>query len=176
VQQDEVDALVEGWERDGLAPSLIAGLELSKRMSRLSGLIEQELRTELAALGLTYADFDVLAALRRAGEPYRLRPSELTRALVLTSGGTSNVLHRLTKAGHVERSADADDGRARWVQLTPTGLDVALTALKVSGKVHADLFADVPLETVRAAADALREVFLARRSHRPRPARPPHPV
>jgi DNA-binding MarR family transcriptional regulator len=170
VQQDEVDALVEGWERDGLEPSLIATLELSKRMSRLSDLVEQELRTELADLGLTYADFDVLAALRRAGEPYRLKPSELTRALVLTSGGTSNVLLRLAKAGHVERSADAEDGRSRWVQLTPSGLDLAMTALKASGKVHTDLFADVPAETVRAAADALRDVILARRrSPRPRP-------
>ncbi|GAA4587142.1 MarR family transcriptional regulator [Planotetraspora phitsanulokensis] len=143
-----------------MEPHVVAWLELSKRVSRVGGLLEQATRTSIAELGLTYAEFDVLAALRRAGEPYRLKPSELTRSLFLTSGGTSNVLQRLAAAGHIEREADAEDARSRWVRLTEEGLRVTEAALDASVRAHAEVLRDVPEDAVRQAADALREVLL----------------
>jgi DNA-binding MarR family transcriptional regulator len=156
--RDEVDALVPAWEAE-LPPDAVATLELGKRLARLSGLFEQAIRTELGELGLTYAEFDVLVALRRAGEPYRLKPSELSRSLFLTSGGISNVLQRLASAGYVERGASLGDGRSRWVQLTPEGHETTVKALDASGRAHREVVADVPDATVRRAADALREVL-----------------
>ncbi|MEU7741606.1 MarR family transcriptional regulator [Nonomuraea sp. NPDC049158] len=161
MKHDDVDAMVPRWQDSGLSSSLIADLELSKRMSRLNMLFETAIKAELADLGLTYAEFDVLAALARTGPPHQLKPSDLTKSLYLTSGGTSNVLQRLTTAGYVERAANAGDARSRWVQLTPEGLSLANTALEVSGKAHEEVMAGVPEETVRKAADALREVLLA---------------
>jgi DNA-binding MarR family transcriptional regulator len=128
-------------------------------MSRLHLLFEQAIKAELAALGLTYAEFDVLAALARTEPPYRMKPSELSKGLLLTSGGTSNVLQRLTAAGYVEREANAGDARSRWVQLTAEGREVAAKALEVSSRAHEEVLAGVPEEVVRAAADALREVL-----------------
>lgn len=160
MHKDEVDALVPGWERDQIPASLIAALELSKRISRIGGLFEQATKAELAELGLTYAEFDVLAALHRAGPPHRLKPSELSKALFLTSGGTSNVLQRLETAGYVERAANPGDARSRWVQLTAEGRSVVVTALTASGRAHAEVMSGVPEESVRQAADALREVLL----------------
>ncbi|WP_157995893.1 MarR family winged helix-turn-helix transcriptional regulator [Thermomonospora amylolytica] len=158
---DEIDGLVPVWERDGLSPSLIANLELGKRASRLALLLEQALRPDLAELGLTYAEFDVLATLRRVGEPYRLKPGDLARALLLTTGGISNMLQRLERAGHVERESDTGDKRSRWVRLTPEGLRVCEAALEMSGRVYEDMLSGVPDETVRRAADALRDVLVA---------------
>jgi DNA-binding MarR family transcriptional regulator len=156
--RDEVDALVPAWAAE-LSPELVATLELSKRVSRIGGLFEQAVRTELGELGLTYAEFDVLAALHRAGEPYRLTPSELSRSLFLTSGGISNVLQRLTAAEYVERGANPGDGRSRWVRLTEEGREVARKALDASGRAHLEVMSGVPDEAVREAADALREVL-----------------
>ncbi|WP_203975119.1 MarR family winged helix-turn-helix transcriptional regulator [Planotetraspora silvatica] len=158
-ERDEVDALVPAWE-SSMEPHIVAWLELSKRVSRVGGLLEQAIRNALAELGLTYAEFDVLAALRRAGEPYRLKPSELTRSLFLTSGGTSNVLQRLTAAGHVEREADTGDARSRWVRLTEEGVRVTEAALAASVRAHGEILRDVPEDAVRQAADALRELLL----------------
>lgn len=156
--RDEVDALVPGWEAE-LPADVVTTLELGKRLARLAGQFEQAIRTELGELGLTYAEFDVLVALRRAGEPYRMKPSELSRSLFLTSGGISNVLQRLASAGYVERGANPGDGRSRWVQLTPAGHETTVTALDASGRAHREVVAGVPDETVRRAADALREVL-----------------
>lgn len=156
--EDEVDALVPAWSRSLPAP-LVATLELSKRISRIGGLFEQAIKAELAELGLTYAEFDVLAALHRAGPPHQMKPSELTRSLFLTSGGTSNVLQRLTAAGYVTREADTGDARSRLVQLTAEGKQIAETALAASSRAHTEVMAGVPEESVRQAADALREVL-----------------
>ena len=160
---DEIDALVPAWTAAGFSPGQIATLEFSKRVARLHNLIESALRTELATLDLTYAEFDVLAALYRRGDPYRLRPSELSRALFLTSGGTSNVLQRLTTAGHLERIADPADGRSRWVRLTPKGRELAVTALAAANRVHEGVMSGIPEGSVRQAADILREVLAAMR-------------
>lgn len=163
-----MDALVAQWERDGMSPALIAITELGKRVSLLNQLMEQAVRAELAEIGLTYAEFDVLAALRRGGEPYRLKPSELSRSLFLTSGGTSNVLQRLAQAGYVEREADTGDARSRWVRLTPKGLRIAEEALIAAGHSHEQVMAGVPEPAIRAAADALREItaIVGRRRYR----------
>jgi DNA-binding MarR family transcriptional regulator len=101
----------------------------------------------------------VLAALHRTGEPYHLTPSELSHSLFLTSGGISNVLQRLAAAGYVERGANPDDGRSRWVGLTAEGREVAAKALDASARAHLDVLTGVPDESVRRAADALREVL-----------------
>ncbi|GAA0273701.1 MarR family transcriptional regulator [Actinomadura nitritigenes] len=155
-----MDELAAAWRRDGLGEDVIAMLEVSKRASRIGALVQQALRGELADLGLTYAEFEVLTVLSRAGKPYRLRPSELTRSAFLTSGGTSNVLQRLQKAGYVEREANTGDARSRFVQLTPEGLRVTTLALDASARAHREAMAGVPAEAVRDAADALRDVLL----------------
>ncbi|MBD2898618.1 hypothetical protein amrb99_75900 [Actinomadura sp. RB99] len=159
-RRDEVDELAGAWRRDGLGEDVIAMLEVSKRASRIGALVQQALRGELAELGLTYAEFEVLTVLNRAGTPYRLRPSELTRSAFLTSGGTSNVLQRLQKAGYVEREANTGDARSRFVQLTPEGLRVTTLALDASARAHREAMAGVPAEAVRDAADALRDILL----------------
>ncbi|MGN9836679.1 MarR family winged helix-turn-helix transcriptional regulator [Nonomuraea sp. H19] len=158
MKPDEIDALVPRWQKAGMSSSLIATLELSKRTARLNLLFEQAVKAGLAELGLTYAEFDVLVALSRA-EAYRMKPSELSKSLLLTSGGTSNVLLRLTAAGYVERAANTGDARSRWVQLTAEGQRMAAAALDASGEAHEELTAGIPEEAVRQAADALREVL-----------------
>lgn len=158
--QDEIDALAVAWRAE-LEPRAVTVLELSKRVARIGGLIERAVRAELDELGLTYAEFDVLAALVRAGEPYRMRPSELSRSLLLTTGGISNVLHRLGRAGYVSRESHRDDGRSRWVTLTDDGERLARMALAASNRAHADLMRDVPDPVARNAADALRQVLLS---------------
>ncbi|WP_067455729.1 MarR family winged helix-turn-helix transcriptional regulator [Actinomadura macra] len=158
--RDEVDVLAAAWRRDGVSEPLIAMLEVGKRAQRVGLLLQQALRGGLAEYGLTYAELEVLTILRRAGEPYRLRPSELTKSALLTSGGTSNVLQRLQKAGYVEREADTGDARSRFVQLTSEGLRISEQAAKMAGRVHEEVMAGLPPEVVREAADALREILV----------------
>lgn len=75
------------------------------------------------AHGLRRGEFDVLATLRRAGKPYALSPTELYRAMMVSSGGMTNRLDRLEKSGLVRRRRSHEDRRAVIVELTNEGLE-----------------------------------------------------
>jgi DNA-binding MarR family transcriptional regulator len=79
----------------------------------------------------------------------------------LSSGGTSNVLRRLTEAGLITREADPQDARSSWVQLTGMGVDKAEAAVRASTEGQRQLLKAVPPETAKAAVDVLREILLA---------------
>jgi DNA-binding MarR family transcriptional regulator len=158
--RDMVDGILDAWR--GQLPE-IAGveLELSKRAGRLHTLLSDATAGQLSRFGLTKAEYDVLAVLRSSGAPFRLRPTDLTARLLLSSGGTSNVLRRLVTEGLVTREADPDDARSTWVQLTQTGVETADAAVRASTEAQRRLLNAVPPESARKAADVLREVLLA---------------
>ena len=100
------------------------------RLLRAARLADHAIERELARHGLLVGWFDVLSALRRAGAPYRLTPGQLTRSLMLSTGGTTKRLDRMQDAGLVERTADAEDRRSVLVGLTPHGLAVVDAAVE----------------------------------------------
>ncbi len=80
--------------------------------------------TVLAASGLSMVEFDVLASLRRSPPPYALTPSDLQRAMLITSGGLTKVLQQLEMRGFVSRSTDDADRRVKPVALTDQAMPV----------------------------------------------------
>jgi DNA-binding MarR family transcriptional regulator len=157
---DSIDEVVAGWAVE--MPEIVGvPLALSKRLLRISTMLNAATEAELAPLGLTGADYGVLTALRRAGEPYRLRPSELSRSLVLSTGGTTNVLHRLAAAGLIEREPDPADRRSRWVGLTPEGVRVTEAAVRATTDAHAALLARLPEGLADQLNDLIRMALLA---------------
>ena len=155
-----MDEIAEAWGRE--LPGVVGvELELSKRAARLAALLGAPVEAELARLDLTKAEYDILAVLRSAGRPYRLRPSVLTQRLVLSSGGTSNVLRRLAAAGLIERDPDPSDGRSSWVRLSAHGVTVTEQAVRAASAAQAVALRDVPPQTARSAIDALRDVLVA---------------
>jgi DNA-binding MarR family transcriptional regulator len=118
--RDSVDDILDQWrrERPDLDPAPIGVIG---RISRLAREIEPRLEAVYREYGLEPGWHDVLATLRRSGPPFRLRPTDLTTALMLTSSGTTKRLDRLERAGLVERTADPHDRRAVAISLTGQG-------------------------------------------------------
>jgi len=117
---DGVDVILEQWRRE--RPELDAApIGVIGRISRLSREIERRLEPVYAAHGLEPGWYDVLATLRRAGPPYRLRPTDFAATLMLTSSGTTKRLDRLEAAGHIVREPDPSDRRGVLIALTPRG-------------------------------------------------------
>jgi DNA-binding MarR family transcriptional regulator len=95
------------------------------RLLEATQLIERTRLMPLAAqFGLQTGEFDVIAALRRAGEPYQLTPTELYEALMLSSGAMTSRLDRLERSGLIERRASAKDRRSVDVCLTQKGAEL----------------------------------------------------
>jgi len=79
-------------------------------------------RADVFCCGMTIAQAATLETLRMEGP---LRMGELCRRLGITPSTLTRNLQRLLDAGHVERKADADDGRAAVVTLTAAGRKLA---------------------------------------------------
>ena len=78
--------------------------------------------------GISGADMRVVFALRRAGRPYARRPTDLYRALLVTSGAITKQVDRLFKLGFVQRLDDPSHAAGSLIQLTAKGLKVANAA------------------------------------------------
>ncbi|GAB7007425.1 MarR family transcriptional regulator [Nocardioides sp. AN3] len=120
---DDVDRFVRQWieQRPELDPSPIA---LFGRVHRIYLRYQAVVTKEFEKYDLNPASFDVLAALRRAGKPYRMSGTELAAESLLSSAGITFRLDRLEKSGLIERIRDTDDRRVVYSQLTQKGLGV----------------------------------------------------
>jgi DNA-binding MarR family transcriptional regulator len=126
--QDEVDRLVEAWRRE--RPDLdLEPMQVLSRVSRVSRHLDVARRAAFAEHGIEQWEFDVLAALRRAGPPYQLSPGRLLRETLVTSGTMTNRVDRLTGRGLVERLPDPRDRRGVLVRLTGAGRETVDGAL-----------------------------------------------
>lgn len=129
--RDDVDRLVEAWQRE--RPDLeLAPMQVLSRVSRLSRHLDRARRASFADHGIESWEFDVLAALRRAGAPYQLSPGRLIKETLVTSGTMTNRVDRLVARGLVERMPDPHDRRGVLVRLTDEGrakVDGALASL-----------------------------------------------
>jgi DNA-binding MarR family transcriptional regulator len=121
--RDDVDDILDQWrrERPDLDPSPIG---IVGRTSRLARELELRLEPTYREHGLEAGWHDVLATLRRSGPPFRMRPTDLTGATMLTSSGTTKRLDHLERAGLIEREADPGDRRGILIALTDKGREV----------------------------------------------------
>ena len=156
---DEVDALIEAWraQRGDLE---LEPMHIWSRIDRLAAILDGHRKRAFSGHSIESWEFDVLAALRRAGAPHRLSPGQLLRETHVTSGTMTNRVDRLVKRGAVTRESDPNDGRGVLVALTPEGLalvDAALTSLL---DVEQELLAGWPEGERAQFADALRRLLL----------------
>ncbi|WP_235362761.1 MarR family winged helix-turn-helix transcriptional regulator [Burkholderia sp. A9] len=97
---------------------------------RIGTLVEQSFDKMCQRMwGISGSDMRVLLALRRSGQPYAKRPTDLYRALLVTSGAITKKIDRLASLGMVERRPDPGHAGGFIVHLTRKGLDVVEKAV-----------------------------------------------
>ncbi|WP_345799816.1 MarR family transcriptional regulator [Microbacterium sp. AZCO] len=117
---DRVAQIQAAWQRE--RPDLdVSPQAVIARLHRVALELTERLTVVYAEHGLTEGDFDVLATLRRTGEPYERLAGELADHTLVTTGGLTKRVDRLIGRGLVERRAEASDARRRLIRLTPEG-------------------------------------------------------
>jgi DNA-binding MarR family transcriptional regulator len=128
VPTDEVDRIVEAWQRE--RPDLdVAPLTILSRVLRLARHLDLARGSAFAEHDLEGWGFDVLSALRREGAPYQLCPGQLVAQTLVTSGTMTNRVDRLAARGLVSRGPDPSDRRGVKVTLTTAGRTVVDAAM-----------------------------------------------
>ncbi|TQJ88193.1 MarR family winged helix-turn-helix transcriptional regulator [Streptomyces sp. SLBN-31] len=157
-RKDAVDAIIDQWAR--ARPDLdTRAMEVFGRIYRLSRTMGDRMEKAYAPYGISRGEFDVLATLRRSGEPYTLSPRELSATLMLTTGGMTGRLDKLERAGLLRRSPDPHDRRALQVTLTDKGLEVIDQAVGAGLAVQTEALSTMNDEQVGQLADLLRELL-----------------
>jgi DNA-binding MarR family transcriptional regulator len=157
---DHIDRILDEWRRE--RPDLdVAALGSLGRLFRTASLAERSLAAGLAPHGLQPGWFDLLAALRRSGEPFELTPTRLMDATMLSSGGVTKRLDRLAEAGLVERRPDPSDRRGTLVRLTPRGREKIDAAIETHAANEALLLSALAPSERRALDKVLRSLLAA---------------
>ena len=155
---DGVDRIIEQWQHE--RPELdTAAMAVFGRIFRLARIAGDETERAYAEFGIGRAEFDVLATLRRTGEPYELSPGALAASMMLSTGGTTARLDRLEKAGLIQRRPSPTDRRGVLVALTPQGQEIVDGAVAAGLARQQSLLAHLAPADQARLADLLREAL-----------------
>jgi len=120
--------LVHSWTPD--LPGNLRIQSVRVRMRQFGVFIAMEHDEIGSDLGISGTEVRVLMALRRAGAPFRMRPTDLVESLVAPSSSMARQLEHLAGRGFIRRVAAKSDGRVSAVALTRAGISAADRALR----------------------------------------------
>jgi len=153
---DQTERAIAQLHRD--RPTLdTATLALSQRVIRLARRLEIAHREALSARDLEVWEHDVLVALRAAGNPDGLTPSELMAATQVASGTVTNRIDRLATRGLVTREPDPRDRRGVLVRLTTAGRKKADSATSDVTAAEDELWSALPARKREQLTALLRD-------------------
>ncbi|AFZ58785.1 MarR family transcriptional regulator [Anabaena cylindrica FACHB-243] len=159
MNKDRIDIILEEWQQE--VPQLdTSALGISGRILRIARLLEKHRESILVEYGLNVWSFDVLATLRRQGQPFCLKPTELYNLLMLSSGAMTNRIDRLEQDGIVTRVRDAEDRRSVMVQLTPKGIQLADTVMPILFEKEKQLLSQFTADELQLFIPMLRKLLL----------------
>jgi DNA-binding MarR family transcriptional regulator len=135
---DHIARLREAWRRE--RPDIdTEGMAILGRARRITLLARGPIEATFTRFGCDSGEFDVLASLRRAGSPYRLRPTELFESLMISSAGLTDRLQRLQAQGLIARRPSLEDKRSLMVELTRKGLELVDAAFTADMRLEKEL-------------------------------------
>lgn len=156
---DDLDRITAQWQRQGIADELLA-MQLLGRFARLNKTLELAFLHCYDQHGLKQGEFDVLATLRRAGEPYSLSPSQLHQSMLLSSGAMSSRLDKLEQRQLIARRHCTEDRRVVHVSLTDSGKALIEKVLPEHIALQQSLMGDLSPEQ-QQQLNGLLKVWLA---------------
>lgn len=152
---DEVDAIISQWER-ARPEADVSPLAVLSRLTRLSKRLGRERAAAFASAALEPWEWDVLAALRRSGQP--LTPKQLIAATFVTSGTMTNRLTGLRERGLIARVEHESDRRSHLVEITDAGIDRVDTALDSLLRAEQRILSDFSAKERDQLATLLRKL------------------
>lgn len=160
MKKDMIDELQQDWSDQ--RPDLnTEAMGVVLRIQALAKILGDQTAQRLDEYDLQWWQYDVLATLRRQGEPHRMAATELADAVMLTSGAMTNRIDRLEESGLISRVADEKDRRRVFVQLTADGLELIEDAAEIRFQSATDALACLDQQQTSQLSKLLRQVLLA---------------
>ena len=132
---------------------------LFTRLARVGLLVGQLQEEAMDAIGLRFADYTILATLRREGAKEGVPVSRLAELVLRPMGSITQLVDRLAREGLVTREPDPSDRRMVRVALSEAGLKLARRGQQAYDRVHAQAIAGVDAETLERIDGGVRELL-----------------
>jgi len=161
--RDGVDAIIDQWRTERTDLEDLLPMEVFGRIYRISAAMGDRMEKAYNRFGIGRGEFDVLATLRRSGEPFDLSPKQLSDTLMLTTGGMTGRLDKLEKAGLITRTPDPTDRRSLRARLTDKGREVIDLAVAAGLEVQRSVLSHLPAADRAQLAELLRALLAAAR-------------
>ncbi len=156
---DSIDRVESDWRRE--RPDIdVSSMGVVSRIWRIGRHLDQLRKAQLIEFESDRGTIDVLGMLRRAGPPYRRSAGELTQSSLITSGGVSQRLDKLERAGLITRHVDTSDRRRVDVELTPAGVELVDALLEGLMSHDTKVLADALTPTEQRRLSALLRKLL----------------
>ncbi|QPH55388.1 MarR family winged helix-turn-helix transcriptional regulator [Pontivivens ytuae] len=134
---------------DPLAIALLSEIDTLEQLAR--GRLQRALPK-----GMELSQFAVLNHFARLGG--EKTPAQLARVFHVTKGTMTNTLKKLEVAGWVHIRPDWEDGRKKWVTISPAGRAARDYAVQSVTPVFEDVLEGMGRERIRAALPFLRDL------------------
>jgi DNA-binding MarR family transcriptional regulator len=158
VEPDAVDEIALQWSRE--RPDMpVDSIGLVARILRIAKIVTDERRRTLSALGIDSATFDLVATLRRSGSPYRMSPTGLAEACLVSGGAITQRVARAEDAGLVRATRTDPGRRTLTVELTSHGHQVVERDIEALIGRERELVAHMPAVEREQLADLLRSLL-----------------
>jgi DNA-binding MarR family transcriptional regulator len=118
---DVIDTIVGHWRTDFPGEDLTA-TGVAVRLQHLYLYAVTDLQAVLRPFDIGAGEMDLLFCLMNAGSPYRLRPIDLSKGCMVTTGAITGRIDRLEQLGLVNRVQSTGDRRTILVEITDTGM------------------------------------------------------
>jgi DNA-binding MarR family transcriptional regulator len=157
-ETDWTDDLLQSWS--ALQPGFEVGAYgVTARISRLALHIARHQEQVFGRFGLNRGDVGVLSALRIAGPPNQLSPTQLFKGLMLSSAGITSRLDRLEARGLVRRVRHPNDRRGVIVELTEEGRTILHDAVAANTAAERELVQGLDGGDIRALTLLLKKML-----------------
>ncbi|MGW6570042.1 MarR family winged helix-turn-helix transcriptional regulator [Streptomyces sp. NPDC054975] len=153
-QEPTLDEQIAAYQReyrdlDPQVEKVVSALgRLNRRMNVAYG-------RQLADLGISNAEWEVLKTLVLAGAPYRLGPGELAKRLGLTPAAMTHRIDRMAGEGLVTRDRDESNRVRVIVELTDEGRSKWLEAMRMATYFEEELLQDLTVDERAGLGDML---------------------
>lgn len=134
------------------SPHLIGLLVVTAR------LVQEQVASRLASLGISYAQAIVLVRLYRS-QSGSLAQSDMIESLAVSRASGTLVLSQLEARGLISRNSDPSDARRLQIHLTTAGRELEQPIYEVFDEVETAIRRSLDPREVELSFDVLRRIF-----------------
>ncbi|NNJ08403.1 MarR family transcriptional regulator [Streptomyces sp. PKU-MA01144] len=165
-QEPSLDEQIAAYQREfrDLDPQVE---QVVSALGRLNRRMNVAYGRQVAALGISNAEWEVLKTLVLSGAPYRLGPGDLAKRLGLTPAAMTHRIDRMATEGLVTRDRDESNRVRVIVELTDEGRAKWLEAMRMATDFEEELLQDLSGEERGALGEML--IRLLRRVEQAQP-------